>query len=310
MSTPTRIFDRLLEIALLFDADLARSFAGTALTTSRTHLLWVLHRVGPSTQRALAKALQVSPRNVTGLVDALEAAGYVERRPHPSDRRALLVTLTEQGERDDGRHGARPGPDRRGAGRRASAADRLDELDRSLARSPNGCSAWSTRASRRLGGDGMTAVVSRARRRTWWQLVGYLAKRATLAEFHGYRSIYRFVFRRPKVPAGAIGLQLPPADPGHPDRVHRRLGRGAGRGRPDRASLGLHPDPAARPQHLGHRLDARPALRHAHPTPCRRAGRHPSPLRRRGRHRDRLAVGRCGRHPEAAPCGEGSRRSP
>ncbi len=52
----------------------------------------------------------------------------------------------------------------------------------------------------------MTAVVSRPRRRTWWQLIGYLAKRATLAELHGYRSIYRFVFRRPKVPAGAIGF--------------------------------------------------------------------------------------------------------
>ena len=86
-----------MEIALLFDADLERSFAGTALTTSRTHLLWELHRLGPCTQRALATALQVSPRNVTGLVDALEAAGYLVRRPHPSDRRAILVTLTDQG---------------------------------------------------------------------------------------------------------------------------------------------------------------------------------------------------------------------
>jgi DNA-binding MarR family transcriptional regulator len=34
---------------------------------------------------------------VTGLVDALEAGGFVERRPHPSDRRATLVTLTERG---------------------------------------------------------------------------------------------------------------------------------------------------------------------------------------------------------------------
>jgi DNA-binding MarR family transcriptional regulator len=97
MALTTRIFDRLLEITLLFEADLARSFAGTALTPSRTHLLWVLHHQGPSTQRALAEALSVSPRNVTGLVDALVAAGYVERRPHPSDRRATLVTLTELG---------------------------------------------------------------------------------------------------------------------------------------------------------------------------------------------------------------------
>lgn len=93
----TAIFDQLLAIALLLQQDLARSFEGTALTPARTHLLWELHRLGPSTQQALAVALQVSPRNVTGLVDALEPAGYVERRPHPTDRRATLVTLTELG---------------------------------------------------------------------------------------------------------------------------------------------------------------------------------------------------------------------
>ena len=97
MTAPEQIFDRLLEIALLIQEDLARSFAGTGLTTARTHLLWVLHHSGPSNQQALASALAVSPRNVTGLVDALEAAGFVERRPHPSDRRATLVTLTDRG---------------------------------------------------------------------------------------------------------------------------------------------------------------------------------------------------------------------
>jgi len=36
-------------------------------------------------------------RNVTGLSDALKAAGFVVRAPHPKDRRAILVTLTNQG---------------------------------------------------------------------------------------------------------------------------------------------------------------------------------------------------------------------
>jgi hypothetical protein len=40
----------------------------------------------------------------------------------------------------------------------------------------------------------------------WWRTVGYLAKRATLAEIGGYRSIYRFLLRRPRVPAGAVGF--------------------------------------------------------------------------------------------------------
>ena len=92
------VFDRLLEIADLFQRDMARAFDGTALTPARTHLLWVLHHGGPSTQHALADALEVTPRNVTGLVDALEASGFLTREPHPTDRRATLVTLTGQGE--------------------------------------------------------------------------------------------------------------------------------------------------------------------------------------------------------------------
>ena len=97
VSSAVVIFDRLLQIALLIQDDLARYFADTALTPARTHLLWELNRLGPSTQQVLATSLKVSPRNITGLVDALEAAGFVIRRSHPRDRRAILVTLTDQG---------------------------------------------------------------------------------------------------------------------------------------------------------------------------------------------------------------------
>ena len=97
MSADLDVFDRLLEIALLLQQDMASSFEGTVLTPARAHALWELHRLGPSTQQAVAAALDVTPRNVTGLVDALEAAGYVERRPHPTDRRATSVTLTDLG---------------------------------------------------------------------------------------------------------------------------------------------------------------------------------------------------------------------
>ena len=93
------LFDRLLEVTVLLQQDMARSLTGRGLTTARTHLLWVLHQLGPSTQQALAGALEVSPRNVTGLVDALEQHGYVTRSPHPHDRRAVLVDLTDTGRR-------------------------------------------------------------------------------------------------------------------------------------------------------------------------------------------------------------------
>ena len=66
---------------------------------ARTHLLWELHHLGASTQQALADALGVSPRNITGLVDALETDGFVHRRPHPTDRRAVLVSISPLGGR-------------------------------------------------------------------------------------------------------------------------------------------------------------------------------------------------------------------
>jgi DNA-binding MarR family transcriptional regulator len=48
----------------------------------------------PSTLRALAGQLLADPPYVTLLVDDLERRGLVERRPHPEDRRAKLVSLT------------------------------------------------------------------------------------------------------------------------------------------------------------------------------------------------------------------------
>ena len=52
----------------------------------------------------------------------------------------------------------------------------------------------------------MTTTTVARPRRTWWQFAGYLAKRATMMELRGYQSLYRFVFRRPRVPAGAAAF--------------------------------------------------------------------------------------------------------
>ncbi|MFC4138019.1 MULTISPECIES: MarR family winged helix-turn-helix transcriptional regulator [unclassified Microbacterium] len=89
------LLDRLLQIGDLFQKDMSRAFEGTPLSTARVHLLWALQDAGPSTQQTLARLCGVSPRNITGLVDALEASGHVRRTPHPTDRRAVLVELTE-----------------------------------------------------------------------------------------------------------------------------------------------------------------------------------------------------------------------
>lgn len=45
----------------------------------------------------LAELQNVSPRNITGLVDGLEEAGLVERVPDPGDRRSIQARLTAAG---------------------------------------------------------------------------------------------------------------------------------------------------------------------------------------------------------------------
>ncbi|RVW03075.1 MarR family winged helix-turn-helix transcriptional regulator [Rhodococcus xishaensis] len=67
------------------------------LTTARTRALLCVLENPPMTQRDLAAALRCSKRQVTALVDALEESGHLRRDPHPRDRRAHIVALTERG---------------------------------------------------------------------------------------------------------------------------------------------------------------------------------------------------------------------
>ncbi|GAB3475133.1 hypothetical protein GCM10027440_06520 [Nocardiopsis coralliicola] len=92
--------DRLLAAAVCVADDMDADLRRRGLTRARATALWQIARHGPLTQRKLADLLAVTPRNVTKLVDALEAAGLVRRTPSPRDRRALLVDLTEQGRSD------------------------------------------------------------------------------------------------------------------------------------------------------------------------------------------------------------------
>lgn len=89
--------NRMLELVVLLSDDMTTSLARDGLTVARARLVWELRRHGPVTQKALADALGVSARNVTGLVDGLAATGFVVRAPHPTDRRATLVSLTRPG---------------------------------------------------------------------------------------------------------------------------------------------------------------------------------------------------------------------
>lgn len=90
--------DRVFELTTFLGRDAAESLAQMGLTESRAAVMWKVHRRGPCTQRALADALGVTPRTMTGLIDGLVSTGFVTREPHPSDRRAALITFTPHGQ--------------------------------------------------------------------------------------------------------------------------------------------------------------------------------------------------------------------
>ena len=75
-------------------------FARHGLQHGEFDVLATLRRSGEReglTPTALFEAAMMSSGGMTARIDRLEKAGLVERRPHPSDRRATLVRLTDKG---------------------------------------------------------------------------------------------------------------------------------------------------------------------------------------------------------------------
>ena len=71
----------------------------SGLTFSRYELLMLLSftKTGALPMATASARLQVHPTSVTNTVDRLEAANLVKRVPHPSDRRATLIEITDAG---------------------------------------------------------------------------------------------------------------------------------------------------------------------------------------------------------------------
>jgi DNA-binding MarR family transcriptional regulator len=67
------------------------------LTLPESSALARLDRGGATTATALAKIEQISPQSMGATLAALEARGFIERRPDPEDGRRAVVSLTTAG---------------------------------------------------------------------------------------------------------------------------------------------------------------------------------------------------------------------
>ena len=69
------------------------------LTFARYEALVLLtfSRTGRLPMRVMGERLQLHPTSVTNIVDRLQADGLVRRIPHPTDRRAIIIRLTDYG---------------------------------------------------------------------------------------------------------------------------------------------------------------------------------------------------------------------
>ncbi|WP_377392817.1 MarR family winged helix-turn-helix transcriptional regulator [Rhodobacter lacus] len=70
--------------------------AELGLTSSQWRLLVTLMKRGPQPQARLAEFLEIEPISLSRLVDRMQEASWVERRPDPTDRRVRIVYPTER----------------------------------------------------------------------------------------------------------------------------------------------------------------------------------------------------------------------
>ncbi len=97
---PMATIGRLGRLHALATRTIADVFAHHGLQIGEFDVLAALRRNGdPFVMKPtdLARVLMLSPAGMTNRVDRLEAAGWIERRNDPDDRRSSLVRLTDEG---------------------------------------------------------------------------------------------------------------------------------------------------------------------------------------------------------------------
>ena len=98
--SPMEVFSRVSRLAQYLDGLRKQAFTSVGLEPWEFDVLAALRRTGEPYELSpglLVAATHVTSGTMTNRVDRLQRKGLVERRPAPSDRRGVLVRLSEGG---------------------------------------------------------------------------------------------------------------------------------------------------------------------------------------------------------------------
>jgi MarR family transcriptional regulator, organic hydroperoxide resistance regulator len=98
-ASPDRIYFRFIRLQQRVFGEMAQTLKPTGLSIPQFDVLSTLTEQQGLSQSDLAQRLYVTKGNVSGLIDRLVDAGYVERRSAPGDRRSNALFLTTAGEK-------------------------------------------------------------------------------------------------------------------------------------------------------------------------------------------------------------------
>jgi DNA-binding MarR family transcriptional regulator len=97
---PIAVIGRISRLCREIERRLEPVYAASGLEPGWYDVLATLRRAGPPYQLRptdFAATLMLTSSGTTKRLDRLEAAGYITRKPDPSDRRGVLIRLTPQG---------------------------------------------------------------------------------------------------------------------------------------------------------------------------------------------------------------------
>lgn len=97
MADPQELARLMAEFGKTYTRRIFAEMGRAGTTPARARLLMALQCPTGAKMSEVGARLGVTPRNVTKLVDGLEAEGLLKREPHPYDRRATLLRLTDKG---------------------------------------------------------------------------------------------------------------------------------------------------------------------------------------------------------------------